>query len=230
MSGSNKKKRSTQSASPDQQADSTTESAEQARGDLAEFELLIKPRFAVALIGWGLLGLAFSVSLSMESAERLANPDYDPACSINPLVSCLNSMDSFVGNLFGFPNAYLGTVLFAVLIVFGAWLLMGIRFPRWVWYGLCVGLLGGMGFVVFFLFVSVFSLKTLCPYCMVVWLATVPIFVLGMAYLFQERYIPAPEGLRRFWVRHRVLLTAGILTGIAVVVIVGFADKWHLMF
>ncbi len=230
MSRSNSKKHPVQSDSSAQQTNPETEPTGQASDDLAEFELLIRPRLAVTLVGWGLLGLAFSVALSVEATERLANPDYDPACSINPLVSCLNSMDSFLGNLLGFPNAYLGTVLFAVLIVFGVWLLMGFRFPRWVWYGFCLGLLGGIGVVVFFVFVSVFSLKTLCPYCMVVWLATVPIFVIGMAYLLQERYIPAPEGLRRFWVRHRILLTAGILTGIAVIVIVGFADKWHLVF
>lgn len=53
----------------------------------------------------------------------------------------------------------------------------GVVMPRWVWLGLNVGALLGFGFVQWLVWQSLYSIGALCPWCMVVWTVTAPIFV-----------------------------------------------------
>src|SRR3546814_14651670 len=84
-------------------------------------------------------------------------------------MSCGSVMSTAQAELFGFPNPLLGIVGFTVVVVTGAVLLGGARLPRWYWLGLQVGVTFGMGFVAWLIFQSVYRIRALCPYCMVVW-------------------------------------------------------------
>jgi hypothetical protein len=51
-----------------------------------------------------------------------------------------------------------------------------VNIPNWVWLGLNLGALGGMAFVVWLAYQSLYVIGALCPWCMVAWMVTIFIF------------------------------------------------------
>ena len=124
----------------------------------------------------GLLGLAASFVLAVEKYALLADPSYVPTCSLNPVLSCGSIMASPQAEAFGFPNPLLGIAGFAVVAGTGAALLAGARLAAWFWGGLQVGVTCAVVFVHWLIFSSLYRIDALCPYCMVVWAVTIPLF------------------------------------------------------
>ncbi|GAA2871021.1 vitamin K epoxide reductase family protein [Pseudonocardia halophobica] len=124
----------------------------------------------------GLIGLTASFVLTVERFALAQDPDYTPTCSINPVLSCGSVMSTPQAAVFGFPNPLLGIVGFAVVTATGAALLAGGRLRGWYWLGLQGGATSGAVFVHWLIGQSLYRIGALCPYCMVVWAVTVPIF------------------------------------------------------
>jgi uncharacterized membrane protein len=139
-------------------------------------------RTAWLLIVLGTVGLLASLALTIERIAVASDPDYVPSCSINPIVTCTSAMLSAQGEVFGFPNPLLGVAGFPVVIATGAAMLAGARMQRWYWTGLWLGGLGAVAFMHWLIAASLFSIEALCPYCMVVWAATMPLFAVVSAY------------------------------------------------
>jgi uncharacterized membrane protein len=97
-------------------------------------------------------------------------------CDINPVLSCGNVINTDQASAFGFPNPVLGVIGFTVVIMFGTLLLAGLALPRWMWLGLQIGSIFGIGFVIWLVVQSLYVIGALCPWCMVVWSVMVPIF------------------------------------------------------
>lgn len=129
------------------------------------------------LVVAGVIGLLASADLTVEKMRLLADPDYRPSCSINPILSCGSVMMKPQAQVFGFANSLLGVVGFTVTTTVGMALLAGGAFRRWFWWGLQLGVLFGIGFVHWLIWQSVVEIRTLCPYCMVVWVVMIPTFV-----------------------------------------------------
>ncbi|MGW6503071.1 vitamin K epoxide reductase family protein [Nonomuraea angiospora] len=127
------------------------------------------------LVG-GLIGLVASFVLTVEKIALLKNPAYVPSCSINPVLSCGSIMRTPQAELFGFPNPLLGIAGFAIVTTVGAMLLAGARPRRWFWLGLQAGVTAGAVLIHWLIFQSLYVIGALCPYCMVVWAVTMPIF------------------------------------------------------
>lgn len=132
--------------------------------------------FAIFTIVTGVIGLYASFQLLTEYLKTLASPEYVPNCAISILVTCGPNMDSWQGSLFGFSNTIVGVGAFVVPIVVGVALLAGARFDTWFWWGYLTGLLGGFIFICWLAYQSIFVLGTLCPWCMVVWVAMIPLW------------------------------------------------------
>lgn len=124
----------------------------------------------------GLIGLAASGILIIEKINLLSRPGYVPSCSISPIVSCGSVMTSWQAEVFGLPNPLLGAAGFAVAATIGVMLLAGAAPPRWFWLGLHTGTALGVGLIHWLIFQSLYRINALCPYCMVVWAVTIPIF------------------------------------------------------
>jgi uncharacterized membrane protein len=129
------------------------------------------------LIVGGILGLIAAFELTVEKVRVLADPTYVPACDLNPVLSCGSVIITPQAEVFGFPNPVLGLTGFAVVVTLGVLLAGGVAMPRWVWLGLNAGALLGFGFVQWLVWQSLYSIGSLCPWCMVVWTVTAPIFV-----------------------------------------------------
>ncbi|MGW4792410.1 vitamin K epoxide reductase family protein [Nonomuraea sp. NPDC004297] len=125
------------------------------------------------LVTGGGLGLLTAFLLTVERLRLAADAGYLPTCSLNPIISCGSVMKTEQASLFGFPNPLIGLAAFAVLVTVGAALLAGARFHAWFWYGLQAGVVAGAVFVHWLIFQSLYRIGALCPYCMLVWVATV---------------------------------------------------------
>jgi uncharacterized membrane protein len=128
------------------------------------------------LIVGGVIGIFASIELIVQKIAVLSNPDYVPNCDINPVLSCGSVINTEQASLFGFPNPVLGVIGFTVVIMFGSLLLTGVVLPRSMWLGLNLGALAGMFFVIWLVGQSLYVIGALCPWCMVVWSITIPIF------------------------------------------------------
>lgn len=143
----------------------------------------LNPAVGIAIMVFSLLGLFSSVMLLQSELEVLADPAANLICDVNPLIGCSSSLLSPQAHLLGLPNSALGLAAFGALLALGAVIAFRGTLPNIVWWGLSIGVLGGLVFVTYFLFQSVTVFRTLCPYCMLTWVATLGVLpvVLGAA-------------------------------------------------
>lgn len=132
--------------------------------------------FAVVLIVGGGIGWFASTALLVERIRALQNPQVSLACDISPFVSCGALFDRWQASLLGFPNPVIGVAGFIAPVVIGLAILAGARFASWFWRIVIVGLFGAWAFVTWLFVQSAFVIGVLCPYCLVVWAATIPLW------------------------------------------------------
>ncbi|PJJ71966.1 putative membrane protein [Diaminobutyricimonas aerilata] len=154
--------------------------------------------FAVFLILAGIIGWTAAAVLMVERSVLLEDPDATLACDFSLLVQCGKNITSWQGSLFGFPNPVIGLVGFVAPVVMGTALLLRRRPARWVWSGFNLGVLGALVFVIWLIYQSIFELATLCPWCMVVWSVTIPLFWSVTLYNLKEGHLGGGPALRRF--------------------------------
>ena len=139
----------------------------------------LRPGTGTAIL-WIVLSLvAWTVSflLYLEYVGQLTDAEPAISCDISPLVTCGPNLLSPAGNLLGFSNSILGIVLFLgpIYAAIGALASPG-GMRVWYWRVFAVFVLGGYMFVHVLAWRSVFEFGSLCPWCMLVWLMTIPLF------------------------------------------------------
>ena len=154
--------------------------------------------FALLLLVTGVIGWVASAILVLERLALYRDPNHVTSCDINPWVSCGQVMGTWQSELFGFPNPLIGIVAFAVVITTAMAALAGARFGRWYWVGLQVGVTLGTVFVVWLWSQALFAIYILCLYCMIVWAAMIPLFLLLTVRNLAHGVIPAPPRVVRF--------------------------------
>ncbi|GIJ79135.1 Uncharacterized membrane protein [Micromonospora phaseoli] len=179
----------------------------------------------VLTLGGG-IGLLAAATLTVEKINLLGNPDYVPSCSINPILSCGSVMTTPQAAAFGFPNPLIGIAGFAVVTTIGVVLLAGVRLPGWFWLGLQAGATFGVIFVHWLVYQSLYVISALCPYCMVVWVVTIAIFLYTT--LRNLRQLPPSSPLARLAglaSYHSFVLVAWYAV-ILLAILVRFWDYW----
>lgn len=156
---------------------------------------LAKPLAWILIIS-GIVGLFAAGMLTYDKIRIAQNPNFVPACNINPVVSCGSVMKSDQSNAFGFSNPLIGLVAYPVLITVGAAMLAGGKFKRWFWLGLQAGALFGLAFVHWLFYQTVWSIGALCPYCMAVWVITIATFWYMLLYNLETGVIKLPAKLK----------------------------------
>jgi uncharacterized membrane protein len=189
-----------------------------------------KPNFE-RLVAWvltisGTLGFAASLMLSIEEIHHLKHPTQALACDINPLIGCGSIMNTWQGHVFfGIPNQFFGLAACSVLITLGVLLLAKVKFPRWIWQGLQIGALGGVLFVGWFIYQSLFVLNHLCPYCMVTWTAILPVAWYVTVYNIHAGNLPAwTNRFKAFVTKHHVDVIVGVFVVIIGSILFRFRD------
>lgn len=153
----------------------------------------------LALLVLGAIGGAFSAIITVDKFKILADPTFVPACTINAVVSCSDVMSSEQSNAFGFPNPLIGLVGFTIVCTTGVIVLAGVTLPRWYWWCSVVGLALATVFVHWLAYQAVYNIAALCPWCMIVWAVTLPLFVMVTVHTVRQsrrqRGLPAASGV-----------------------------------
>jgi uncharacterized membrane protein len=187
---------------------------------------------AVLFIVAGALGLAGSFILTLEEIEFLKNPNYQPSCNINPVISCGTVMRSGQAELFGVSNPIFGLVAFAAVVTIGVAMLAGATYRRWLWLGVWGGALCGVGFVHYLINEALYDIGALCPYCTVVWVATIALFWYTTVHNLKRDVIPVPAGWRpavREIARYHWVIPVTWYLVIALMVLNRFWSYWRTL-
>lgn len=152
--------------------------------------------YAIASIIFGAIGWFSAFQLLTEFIKTLQNSDYVPNCSVSLLVTCGPNMASWQGSILGFSNTIIGVAAFTAPVLIGVALLAGARFAPWFWACYQIGLLGGFVFVCWLQFQSIYVLGTLCPWCMVAWVAMIPLWWISAFRPYATGNIPVSSRLQ----------------------------------
>lgn len=191
----------------------------------------VRPRrpvgFAILTIVLGAIGWFAAFELLTEYMKTLSNPDYAPNCNISILVTCGPNMDSWQGSILGFSNTIIGVSAFIAPIAVGVALLAGATFARWFWIVYRIGLALGFVFILWLSYQSVFSLGTLCPWCMVVWSVMTPLFWFTVFRPEGVGDVPTSETTaRRFGELHSWAWVFVVVTFIVIAAVAQFRLDW----
>lgn len=178
------------------------------------------PRAWAVLIA-GVIGLAASITLTVEKIRLLTDASYVPSCNLNPVLSCGPVMGTPQASVLGFPNPLMGIVAFTVVVVTGVLAVTKVPLPRWYWAGMVAGTLVGAGFVHWLIFQSLYRIGALCPYCMVVWAVTMVLLV-----IFAAIASDAGRGISGLLHRWRWTFAALWFIAVFLLVFLRFQDFW----
>ncbi|APU17624.1 MULTISPECIES: vitamin K epoxide reductase family protein [Actinoalloteichus] len=211
------------STAPEDHPDDSAAQADRPVGQAASRGL------ALLLTIGGVIGFAAAFVLLIERIQLLIDPLYIPSCSLNDVLSCGSVMTTPQAAAFGFPNPIIGVAAFPVVATIGAAALAGARFRRWFWLGLQAGTVFGVVFVHWLMFASLFEIRALCPYCMVVWAVMLPIFWYTTVANIRAGRLPlGAVGRALVDYRHVVMLTWSLV--IVALVIQSFWSYWVSLF
>ncbi|MFT4136919.1 vitamin K epoxide reductase family protein [Microbacterium sp.] len=152
---------------------------------------------ALWLVLAGVVGWFAAFELTMERLHQLAEPGSAASCDFSVVVQCSTNLESWQGAVFGFPNPILGLTGWVAPVVVGAALLAGARFARWFWLLFWLGVAGAFALVVWLIAQSIFVIGTLCPWCMVTWVVTIPTFYAVTLHLVRAGLVPASARARK---------------------------------
>lgn len=173
--------------------------------------------FAWLLLITGVVGWLASGALVLEKLEVLKDPNHVTVCDVNPFISCGEVMQTPQSSVFGFPNMFIGIVAFAVIITTAMGILAGAKYSRGYWLGLQTGVTLGFAFVVWLWSQALYVIHVLCPFCMVVWAAMIPLFVWVTIRNITSGVIKSPPALVKLlsgsgWIIVALLYVAVITT------------------
>ncbi len=185
---------------------------------------LEKPLSILLIVG-GIVGLISSFVITWDKMKVLENPSFSPNCDLNPVISCGSVMASKQGAVFGFPNPWIGLMMFSALITIGAAMLAGAKFRRWFWLALWGGIVLGLTFAFWLLFQSIYNINALCPYCLAVDVAVISIFWYTTLYLFETKMLSLSKkwsGVLGFARRHHLDILVSVFLLIFVIIMQHF--------
>lgn len=183
---------------------------------------------AVLLIGGAVAWIA-ALMLTIDKLYLLANPGASLACDVNPFISCGSVMMSWQASAFGIPNMAIGLAGFAIMGATGALLASRAVLPTWYRWATLGGMAFAFAFIHFLAYSAIFVIRALCPWCMVVWAMTAPMFFATLAHSIESGLIPLRgplAGVLRRWVLLTVLWYALVILVIAV----AFWGQWLTWF
>jgi uncharacterized membrane protein len=179
------------------------------------------------MLVFAILSLIASWVLSYDAIVLAADPNAALSCSINTVLDCAKVGTTWQANIFGFPNAFLGMVSEPVVMTIAVASLAGVRFPRWFMFTANVCYLLGVIFAYWLLWQSTFVIGALCPWCLLVTVATTFVFTSMTQWNILEGNLYLPERLQERAVAFvaKGWFTVVLIAWLAIIVIVELI-KW----
>lgn len=190
-------------------------------------------KFAHFLILVSAIGLVASFILTIEKFQLLKDPKVQLSCNFNPVVSCGSVISSPQAEAFGFANPLIGLVGFAVIITIGVGMIAGAKYKRWFWLGLQAGTIFGVLFSTWLFYQSLYVIKALCPFCIVVWAVVIALFVYVTRYNLINGNIKVKksfQALSRWFCENAWFIVALWYLAIFVAILNRFWYYWKTLF
>lgn len=130
----------------------------------------------VVMLLSSLASLYASFVLSVEALHLAEDPNAVLGCDINAVLSCGTVANSWQASVLGFPNAFLGLIAEPVVITIAIASLGGVTFPRWFMLAAQAVYTIGFAFAYWLFYEAMFDIGALCPWCMLVTVATTLVF------------------------------------------------------
>lgn len=189
-------------------------------------------KFAHFLVLTAIVGLVSSFILTIEKIQLLKDPKVQLSCNFNPVVSCGSVITSPQAEAFGFANPLIGLISFAVIITIGVGIIAGAKYKRWFWLGLQAGTIFGVLFAMWLFYQSLYIIKALCPFCIVVWAVVIAQFVYVTRYNIMENYIKvhrAWQGVAKWFTENAWFIVALWYLAIFVAILNKFWYYWKTL-
>ncbi|WP_342744508.1 vitamin K epoxide reductase family protein [Brachybacterium massiliense] len=181
----------------------------------------------------GAIGLVMAVVLLVEKIALIEDPSYVPSCSLNPVLSCGSVMGTPQASAFGIPNPIVGIAGFAAVLSLGFAFLAGARVARWMSVLIQAGVTFAVLFVQWLIGQSLYEIGALCPYCMVVWAVTIPLFWFTTIHHLRalaDSSTSASRRALRLVIEFRVPVLVAWYLVILALIAVRFWDYWSTLF
>lgn len=186
-------------------------------------------KLGVALSILALFGLVASFTLTYDAIETIKNPYYSPACNISPIVSCGKALGSSRAELFGIPNPVYGILAFTALLTLSVTLIAGAKYKKWFWVLVEAVAATGLAGAMYLFFYSMYSLGSICPWCLLVWTSVVAIFWLITTHLVATGVLATKGASHRiadFWDKYAVPVLIVWYLALVVIMFLRFRDYW----
>jgi len=192
------------------------------KNDKSKMPKLLSPRwFAWLLIFVSIVGIIASVVLTLDKLHVLRDPNFNPACNINPIFSCGSVMKTKQAEIAGAPNTLIGLMAFPALMTVGVVMLFGARMNKRFWQLFQLVALAGLGGVIYLFYQGVYRINALCIYCLSVWIVVLALNWYTLLWNLSENFIVLPKkiaGVKNWALTHHldVLVTIYLLLTFAI--------------
>lgn len=149
------------------------------------------------LLGGSLIGLVSSIWQAAERVQMLKAPTQALACDLNPVIDCGGVLGNRWSSLFGFPNAFLGIAMFAMLFMASLLLVSGGKPSKFFSKSLMTVNTILILFSLWFFSMSLYVIGRVCIFCLFIWAVSVPIFWYG-AINYLQTNPPRADWLKKF--------------------------------
>lgn len=169
----------------------------------------------VTMLAASVASLVAAFVLSVDALRLAEDPNADLGCNINTVISCGTVAGSWQSSVLGFPNAFLGLVTEPVVITVAVASLGGVRFPRWFMLAAQLVYTVGLAFAYWLFQQAMFDIGALCPWCLLVTLATTLVF-------FELTYVNIRDDNLFLGPRVQAALTAAVRSNLDLLLLVAW--------
>jgi len=162
------------------------------------------------------LSLTASLVLAIDAITLAKDPNAALSCNISSTISCAKVGVTWQANLLGFPNAFLGLIAEPVVITIAVAALGGVLFPRWFMNAAMVFYAIGLGFAYWLFAQAYFVIGAMCPWCLLITIATTTVFASMLRVNLSENTFRLP---RRINEKIQLLLRLGVDVWITVLIV-----------
>jgi len=168
-----------------------------------------------------LAGLVASFWQLLDKLELLKHPASNLTCNLNSVFNCSSVLKSHQYEVFGFPNAMIGIIMFTFFLTIAVVLLTGSHLVNRVALA-CQGLaLFMLGFMLWFLFQSTYRINAICLFCLIIG----PSVLLINVVLLRHNQKLMPAWLQKFMTRGGDIFVWSVLfLGVALAIALKFAS------
>ena len=150
------------------------------------------------VLGGSFLGLIASFVLSIEALILAENSSAVLSCSLNAVVNCATVANHWSASLLGFPNSFIGMIAMPVVMTIAVGILSGVKFPKWFMQASQIGVIGGLIFAGWMLYMSFVVIGTLCPWCLTTDAAMIIIFFGMTRYNILTKALPIKKDTQKW--------------------------------